>query len=111
MLIGFANSKLQRICSSAKEIHRKWGPQIGMKIQARLQQLEALDSLADVRQLPGLRCHELKAEREGSLSIDLVHPHRLVFRPADQPRPIKADGGLDWTGVKAITIEEVVDYH
>lgn len=49
------------------------------KIQQRLLQLQAARSLADLGppyQGPA-RCHELKGDRAGQLSVDLKHPYRL----------------------------------
>jgi plasmid maintenance system killer protein len=80
------------------------------KLGARLDDLRAAQSLESLRHLPG-RCHELTANRKGQLSIDLVHPTRLVFEPAEEPLPLKEDGGLDWTGVVAIRILDIVDTH
>lgn len=63
-----------------------------------------------MRRLPG-RCHELKGELAGILSLDLRHPYRLLFEPADEPVPVKPDGGLDWAGVTAVRILGVEDTH
>jgi proteic killer suppression protein len=53
----------------------------------------------------------LTQDRKGQLAVDLVHPRRLVFEPANDPVPAKADGGVDWSKVTEIVILEVVDYH
>ena len=58
-----------------------------------------------------VRCHELKGNREGKLAVNLGHPYRLIFEPANNPIPRKPDGGLDWTGVTAIRVLTVEDYH
>jgi len=81
------------------------------KLQQRLAELDAAATLADLRFLPGLRCHELGANRKGQLAVDLIHPFRLVFIPEHNPLPNKADGGLDWEKVKRIQIIDVIDYH
>ena len=64
-----------------------------------------------IRSLPGSRCHELKGNRKGQLSLDLKHPYRLIIEPADDPIPYKTDGGLDWTRVTIVRVIEVIDYH
>jgi hypothetical protein len=63
-----------------------------------------------MRNLPG-RCHELREDRAGQLSLDLDHPYRLIFEPADNPIPLKPDGGIDWKKVTAIRIIGVEDTH
>ena len=81
------------------------------KLMQRLFELKAADTLEDVSRLPPPRCHELGEDRKGQLAVDLVHPHRLIFSPDHDPIPEKEDGGLDWSQVTAIVIEEIVDYH
>lgn len=63
-----------------------------------------------MRGLPG-RCHELKADRQGQLAIELHGGKRLILAPNHDPVPCKPDGGLDWARVTCVTIIEVVDYH
>jgi hypothetical protein len=63
-----------------------------------------------MRSLPQARCHELKGDRAGQLSVDLVHPYRLIFEPT-VPVPRKPDGGIDWKLVTAVTIIGVEDTH
>ena len=111
MRIEFASKKMQKVCSSDKLMRKEWGEPVARKLQQRLAELDSFDTLSDAGQLPQIRCHELTGNRKGELAIDLVHPHRLIFRPSHEPLPTKADGGLDWKQVKAIVIVEVVDYH
>ena len=77
----------------------------------RMRELRAAHTLADMSHLPPARCHELKGDRKGQFSVDLQHPYRLLFVPANNPIPTKADGGLDWAGVTEIEIIEIVDTH
>jgi proteic killer suppression protein len=53
----------------------------------------------------------LSGDRDGQLSIDLEHPYRLLFIPANDPIPVTKDGGLDWTKVTEIEIVEITDTH
>lgn len=61
--------------------------------------------------VPPERRHQLIGRREGQYAVDLVHPHRLVFEPANEPLPQTEDGGIDVKRVTAIMILDVVDYH
>ena len=110
MEIYFDSTKLQRQCSEFAALKRRYGDDCGGRIARRLQQLGSVGCLEDMRSLPG-RCHELIGDRRGSFSVDLVHPLRLVFRPADDPPALKPDGGSDWNGVAAITITGIEDTH
>lgn len=87
------------------------GPENARRLQARLSELEAADTLEDMRHLPGVRCHELTGDRKGQLSLSLSHPYRLIITPEDREAARKPDGGLEWTKVDAVVIEEIVDYH
>jgi len=73
-----------------------------------MMELKAAISLDDFLRLPPARCHELTGNRKGQLSVDLEHPYRLVFIPANNPIPKTADGGLDWPEVTEIEIIEIV---
>jgi proteic killer suppression protein len=90
---------------------REWGDQSARKVAQRLQELEAAESLADVRLLPAARCHELAGDRKGQLAVEVHSGLRLVFEPDHNPTPRHPDGGLDWERVDAVTVIEVVDYH
>ena len=110
MDVFFGSKQLAEVCSTRKALVRAFGIERAKKIERRLQQLTAAAVLDDLRNAPG-RCHELTADRGGQLSLDLDHPHRLIFRPTQQPPPSKADGGLDWATVDSVTIIEIADTH
>lgn len=80
------------------------------KIRQRLDDLRAADNLEQMRSLPG-RCHELSENRKGQLSLDLDHPWRLIFVPADDPPAVKPDGGIDWKNVTIIEVIGIEDTH
>ena len=106
----FGSSALRKMCNSRKTAVRKLGPRCAKLLVTRLADLDAADTLEVMRKLPG-RCHELKEDRAGQLALDLVHPLRLIFEPADDPIPKKPDGGLDWAKVRTVVVVEVGDYH
>ena len=110
MEILFRSARLHKTLGSERELTRRYGRNGARRIGARLAQLEAADTLEDMRYLPG-RCHELGEDRQGQLAVDVEQPRRLVFEPSGDPSPKKKDGGLDWTKVISITIIEIVDYH
>jgi len=76
--------------------------------QQRMMELKAAACLANITKLPPPRCHQLSGERDGQLSVDLEHPHRLIFIPANDPIPVTKDGGLDW---KKVTEIEIIATH
>ena len=111
MDIIFKTNKLEKLCNHKTHRERECGQQRAKLLGRRLDEFRAADHLADIRSLPAPRCHELIGDRKGQLSVDLDHPYRLIFIVANEPVPLKADGGLDWSKVTAIKIIGVEDTH
>jgi plasmid maintenance system killer protein len=110
MVILFIRDKVKKEFNDSKLLIKRYGQVMAKIIRRRLDDLEAADNLEVMRSLPG-RCHELKGNRKGQLSMDLEHPYRLIFVPAHDPVPIKEDSGIDWKMVTSLQIVEVVDTH
>ena len=110
MDIIFTNNRLKKLCNDKTRLVRQLGADRANRVQKRLDDLNAASTLEDMRNLPG-RCHELKGDRAGQLSLDLDHPHRLIFIPANDPIPLKEDGGLSWSEVTAVEILAIEDTH
>lgn len=110
MVISFDDGKFAREVNDSRQLVRTYGERRAKLIRRRLDEMRAADSLADLRSLPGPRCHELRGDRKGQLSVDLDHPYRLLFMAA-APVPYRDDGGLDWTRVEAVIILGVEDTH
>lgn len=108
--IEFDSQQLSKTCNDTKKMVREWGADGAQRLRRRLDDLRAAPNLEAMRRLPG-RCHELNGNRAGQLSLDLVHPQRLIFEPAHNPTPCKPDGGLDWRAVTSIRVLGVVDTH
>ncbi|MCF6290311.1 MAG: killer suppression protein [Desulfobacterales bacterium] len=111
MHISFKIRKLQKICSKSLEAKRYLGAKCGRKLQQRMMELKAAETLADISRLPPARCHELTGNRAGQLSVDLEHPYRLLFIVANDPPPELESGGLDRESVTEIEITEIADTH
>ncbi len=111
MDIIFKTEKLRKTCNDDRLRVKTYGQERAKKIKLRLDEMHAASVLEELRYLPG-HCHELIGDRKGELAVDLDQPARLIFRVADDPAPLKEDGGLDWNNVTAIEITEIVDdYH
>lgn len=111
MDILFQDRKLEKLCNDQSLLVRKYGPIRAKILRRRIGEFRAAETLEVMRSLPQVRCHELKGNRAGTLAVDLDHPFRLIFEPANNPIPRKPDGGLDWTKVTAIRVLSVEDYH
>jgi proteic killer suppression protein len=108
--LAFASTRLQKLCSSERELRRELGSGGAKKAAAHLASLRAADCVEEFRLLPG-RCHELDADRSGQFALTLADGKRLVFEPTESPPPVKADGGLDWTAIRSVRVIEIADYH
>lgn len=111
MVILFKTTKLEKECNNENLMIKRFGTKRAKLLKRRLAEFAAANALEELRNLPKARCHELKGNRKGQLSVDLDHPYRLVFEPANNPIPKKPDGGLDWTKVTMIKIFGVEDTH
>lgn len=111
MNVVFRTKKLAKICSDRGSMTRTFGEPMARRLAARLQELEAASVLEDVRLLPQARAHELKGDRDEQISLDLVHPMRLIISIGDVPVPRRVDGGLDWNHSTTAIVEEIVDTH
>jgi len=111
MEVSFASRKMQKACSSEKEMKLEWGAALTKKLQQRLMELKAADTLDDISRLRPARCHELIGNRKGQLSLDVTHPYRLIFKPDHDPVPCKPEGGLDRAQVTKVVVLEIVDTH
>jgi plasmid maintenance system killer protein len=109
--IVFKNKKLQKICNSEREMNREFGKDRASRIGRRLDDIRAASTLEILRPpFPG-RCHELKGDRKGQLSLDLDHPYRLIFEPHGEAIKHKEDRRLDWASVTGVRIIGVEDTH
>lgn len=111
MRVTFRTAKLAKLCSIEKDLVRALGALMARRVMARLGELEAATTLDDVRSLPHARAHELRGDRDEQISLDLVHPQRLVVSVGDDPVPRHDDGGLDWMRITAVVVEEITDTH
>ena len=111
MEIVFDNRRLEKVCMQTREAVKELGSDDARKLQQRIGELRAAETLEDFCRLPGPRCHELTKNRAGQFAADLKHSRRLVMIPEGHPVPCKPDGGIDRALVRSIRILGVVDYH
>ena len=110
MNIYFTNSKLRKQCNDSAEMKRVWGDRRAKKMMMRLQEIHAAETLDDLSHAHG-HYHELHGDRKGQISCSLDGSFRLILKPAEDPPPQKADGGLDRNEVRGLIVIGVEDYH
>lgn len=109
MEVTFDDLRLQKLVESREKLVSKFGPASAKKLAVRLAALRAVETVADLRHLPGA-WHELTADFAGMWAADVGHPRRLLIR-ASPPVPMKRDGGVHWAEVRRVSIVGIVDYH
>jgi len=110
MEFSYANSRIQKICTDDKAARKVLGNAGAQVLLERLKQMRDAPNLEELRFAPGA-WHELVGDRKGQLACSLLKRVRLIFIPANDPVPVKPDGGLDWSEVTAVMNIEIVDYH
>lgn len=110
MELSFKSNKLEKQLTNPKYVAKAFG-QLARKIDQRVEDLKAAETLEVMRMIPATRCHELKGDKKGELAVNVSGNYRLIFEPEHDPIPKKDDGGLDWNEVTAIKILRVEDYH
>lgn len=111
MEILFKNTKLEEICNNHQTAVRKWGDREATLLRKRLDEMRDSDTLAVLMKIPQARCHDLKGDRKGKFSVDLKHPYRLIFEPANDPLPELPNGGLDYSRITIVKILGKEDPH
>lgn len=109
MDLHFKDKDIEELCNVQKTAVRRLGAICAKILRRRLDNLRAASSLEVMRNLPG-RCHELKGDRKGELSLDLEQPLRLLFEAVGE-NIYKEDTGLDWALVKSVKILGMEDTH
>lgn len=89
---------IEKVCTNAKVADKTYGNEMSGKIQMRLDEIAAADTVEMMIQFHFGRCHSLINNRKGQYAVDLVHPYRLVFEKHGNK-------------IQIAHILEIVDYH
>ena len=98
MEITYKNNKIRKICTDIKVAEKTYGAQMAEKIDMRIGEISAADTVEMMIQFRIGRCHPLTQNRKGQYAMDLVHPYRLVFEK-------------NGNEIQIANILESVDYH
>ncbi len=98
MKVEFRNKTMQKICEDASIAERKYGLKMALKIQQRIDEIKAADSVEMMLKYRIGRCHQLHGDRNNQFAVDLVHPQRLIFEKKGSE-------------IQIVRIIEITDYH
>ena len=108
MNISFVNVNVEALCRQSKLSAKALGALSAQKLKRRLAELFNAENVSE---LVAGRPHRLVGDKRGEFAVDLHGGDRLVFKPTQQPPPVKGDGGIDWARITDITIVELGNYH
>lgn len=105
MQLLFANSQIEKICTSPERAVKKYGERCARILLERLRQMSEAKNIETLTRIPG-HYHPLTADRKGQWACRLQGGLRLVFVP----------GACGEMVIKEITdptltILKIVDYH
>lgn len=98
MEITYKNNKIRKVCTDLKVAEKTYGTKMAEKIDMRIGEISAADTVEMMIQFHIGRCHPLVQNRKGQYAVDLVHPYRLVFEKHGNE-------------IQIVNILEIVDYH
>ena len=86
------------MCTDASAAEKKYGREMAGKIQQRIDEICASESVEQMIQFHVGRCHPSHQNRQNQYAVDLVHQMLLVFEKQ----------GVE---VQIANIIEIIDYH
>lgn len=98
MEIRYKSNRIRKICENVKLAEKTYGTQMTEKLDQRLYEIQAADTVEMLIQFHIGRCHPLGNNRKGQYAVDLVHPYRLVFEKQGKE-------------IQIVQIIEIIDYH
>lgn len=98
MKITYKNRSIEKVCTIASVAEKKYSREMAEKIQMRIDQIGAADTIEDLVKYRIGRCHFLKGDRKGQYAMDLVHPYRQIFVKTGEE-------------IQIANVMEIVDYH
>lgn len=109
MRILYKNRGLEELCTDDRKAKKELGLPGFRKLRDRLADLEAASVVGE---LVAGRPHPLVGDLKGHFAVSLDGGRRLVFEPAFDPPPRRAnDDGIDWDHVDSVRIVAIEDYH
>lgn len=93
MDVRFRTRKLQNHYERSGEAVKAYGEPVARKYIQRVNIIKAASDIEELKQLPALRCHQLKGERLGQWAVNLTEYRRLIFTlEGDQLEIVRIEG-------------------
>ena len=105
MQLHFANSQLEKLCTSPERAVKKYGARGARILLERLRQMRDAKDLETLTRIPG-HYHPLTGSRKGQWACRLQGGLRLVFVPGAHGEMV-----IKEIAAPTLTIIEIKDYH
>ena len=105
MQLLFANSQIEKICTSPERAVKKYGERCARILLERLRQMSEAKDIETLTRIPG-HYHPLTADRKGQWACRLQGGLRLVFAPGARGEMV-----IKEITDPTLTILKIVDYH
>lgn len=79
MQVQFRTKKLEKQYTRHKWAAKAYGTEVARKYVQRINIIKRTKDYDELSNLPGLKCHPLKGDREGQYAIYLTGFYRLIF--------------------------------
>lgn len=79
MEVQFRAGKLKKLYQDERAARKAYGKEVARRYIERINIIKNTRDIEELQILPGLRCHELKGNRQGKWSIKLTGFYRLIF--------------------------------
>lgn len=79
MEVRFRTRKLQKQYEKSREAEKIYGREVARKYIQRVNIIRQARDINELCALPGLRCHQLRGDRQGQWTVKLTRFYRLIF--------------------------------
>jgi proteic killer suppression protein len=110
MELHFSSKSLEKQLTQDRLMKSKFGDCYS-KLRLRMNELDAVESLAEISEYPPQRKHVLSGDLSGCFAVDVSRNRRIIFEPFPKSIPYKDDGNIRYEAIKSIKILDVRDYH
>jgi proteic killer suppression protein len=94
-----------------KETRRKHGHENAIKIANCFALIRSSDNLQEFLEERMFGCHLLRGKYENCYGLHIIHPHRIVIKPTNDPIPLKSNNEIDTSQITEVELIYIGDYH
>lgn len=97
MIVLFITEQLRTDCVSLERLVKQYGEKKARRIRQRLDELDAVQNLAQVKSLPAANCRSID-NRAGVIAVDTIPPACILLQA------VNLNSGTGWHQVTTVQI-------